>query len=99
MPGGGLADARDYAIRSNLDSAIQTLTEAIVETDSDFSRGHCVTHQHNSEAKDKLARFQMLWDHCVTLRKLILCLGFSRTDMTPFHPPELHDDPEVPERG
>lgn len=64
-PGGGLADELHHAIRSYLDSAIQMLTEANVLTDADFRSGACQValchtvhiHKHNSDTKDKLARF------------------------------------------
>lgn len=61
-----MAVNRDRAIRSNLDSVIQMLTEAIVLTDADFSSGVCqaalcdTAHKHNSEANDNAARFGML---------------------------------------
>lgn len=67
-PANGIELARSelhHAIRSYLDCAIQMLTEAIVLTDAHFRSGACQValchtvqiRKHNTDTKDKLARF------------------------------------------
>lgn len=58
-----MADDRVPAIRSNVDSVIQMLTEAIVLPDAGFSSGLCqAALSQASEANDNVARFGMLED-------------------------------------